>query len=41
MPFRIFKKRKTEYFFWENENWNKERIEHLTGIEFDKINLIK
>ena len=31
-PFRIFKKRKTEYFFWENEFWDKTRIEELTGI---------
>ncbi len=32
LPFRIFKKRKAEYFYWENEYWNKTRIEHLTGI---------
>lgn len=31
-PFRIFKKRKSEYFYWENENWNKEKIEKLTKI---------
>lgn len=34
IPFRIFKKRKTQYFFWENENWNKEKITKLTGIGF-------
>lgn len=33
-PFRIFKKRKTEYFFWENNLWSKNKIEELTGIEF-------
>ena len=31
LPFRIFKKRKEEYFFWENERWNKSKIEKLTG----------
>lgn len=31
-PFRIFKKRKFEYFYWENENWDKEKIEKLTKI---------
>ena len=25
-PFRIFKKRKTEYFYWENEFWDKNKI---------------
>ena len=29
-PFRIFKKRKSEYFHWENEFWDKIRIEELT-----------
>lgn len=33
LPFRIFKKRKTEYFYWENDDWNKERIEKLTQID--------
>ena len=33
-PFRIFKKRKSEYFFWENELWQKEAIAKLTGIKF-------
>ena len=32
-PFRIFKKRKTEYFIWENEFWDKTRIEELTRIK--------
>ena len=29
---RIFKKRKDQYFFWENELWTKKMIEGLTGI---------
>lgn len=32
-PFRIFKKRKTEYFYWENDFWNKSNISELTNIE--------
>lgn len=32
LPFRIFKKRKSECFYWENEDWNKERIQVLTGL---------
>lgn len=35
VPFRIFKKRKTKYFFWENEFWNRDEIEKLTGIYFE------
>ena len=35
MPTRIFKKRKEEYFFWENDFWDKCQIEKLTGILFD------
>ena len=31
-PFRIFKKRKDIYFHWENEHWDKEKIDKLTGI---------
>lgn len=31
VPFRIFKKRKNEMFYWENEFWNKEKIELLVG----------
>lgn len=33
LPFRIFKKRKTEYFYWENADWSKTEIQHLVGIE--------
>lgn len=32
-PFRIFKKRKTVYYYWENDFWNKEKIQKLTGVE--------
>lgn len=32
LPFRIFKKRKTEVFYWENENWDKEKIRNLVGL---------
>lgn len=32
LPFRIFKKRKTEYFIWENNFWTNKRISELTGI---------
>lgn len=32
-PSRIFKKRKTEYFYWENSFWNKEQIQKLVKIE--------
>ncbi len=31
IPFRIFKKRKNEYFCWENEFWSKADIAKLTG----------
>lgn len=30
-PFRIFKKRKSESFYWENEFWKKEQILKLTN----------
>ncbi len=33
IPFRIFKKRKTEVFYWENELWNKEKIMELVGCK--------
>ncbi len=33
-PYRIFKKRKSEYFVWENSFWKKEDMAGLTGIEF-------
>lgn len=32
--FRIFKKRKTQYFFWESPLWDKEKISNLTGVKF-------
>jgi len=31
-PFRIFKKRKDQYFYWENYFWSKKQIENLTSI---------
>lgn len=30
--YRIFKKRKDEYFYWESEFWNKEQIQKLVGM---------
>ncbi len=33
-PFRIFKKRKDQYFRWENVYWKFTDIERLTGISF-------
>ena len=33
-PFRIFKKRKSVYMYWENAFWSRSRIEALTGIVF-------
>lgn len=40
VPFRIFKKRKTDYFFDENEFWSYDDIVRLTGIlEIDKKDL--
>ncbi len=35
LPFRIFKKRKDEMFFWENEEWKQEDIEKLVGLELN------
>ena len=32
MPYRIFKKRKDEWFFWTNEFWDKDRILNLVGL---------
>ena len=32
--FRIFKKRKDEFFYWENSLWQKDKIENLVGINF-------
>lgn len=34
-PFRIFKKRKTIYYAWENEFWHKNKIQQLTGININ------
>ena len=31
-PYRIFKKRKDKYYHWENDFWNNDSIEKLTGI---------
>lgn len=31
-PWRIFKKRKQDYFYWENLFWSKSEIENLVGI---------
>jgi len=33
-PFRIFKKRKDQFFYWENPEWTKSDIEMLTGVSF-------
>ena len=33
VPFRIFKKRKDQFFYWENEYWSKEQIKSLTGCD--------
>lgn len=30
VPYRIFKKRKTEYFIWENDNWSEKNKNMLT-----------
>jgi predicted ABC-type ATPase len=32
VPYRIFKKRKTEYFWWTNDNWDEVSIKKLVGI---------
>jgi len=32
-PFRIFKKRKNEYFRWPNAYWSEEQIQNLTGVK--------
>lgn len=32
IPFRIFKKRKTEYFYWPNEFWSEEAIHRLVNL---------
>lgn len=35
LPFRIFKKRKTEYFYWENKYWPAKAIRGLVGYNMD------
>ncbi len=40
-PFRIFKKRKNEYFFWENEFWDESGIQALVGVNLKGANLEK
>lgn len=32
-PICIFKKRKSNYFYWENDFWNKEQIEALVNLK--------
>lgn len=32
VPFRIFKKRKTEYLFWPNEYWSESKIKELVKL---------
>lgn len=32
IPFRIFKKRKTEYFFWDNNEWSQDKTKKLVGL---------
>ena len=36
LPFRIFKKRKTEMFYWKNQFWSLEQIEKLTGTQAEE-----
>lgn len=31
VPFRIFKKRKEQFLYWENADWTREKIQKLTG----------
>lgn len=33
VPYRIFEKRKTEYFVWANDNWDEEAIKKLVGLK--------
>lgn len=33
IPFRIFKKRKVDFYMWENEYWDAEAIRNLTGVD--------
>jgi predicted ABC-type ATPase len=36
VPYRIFKKRKSEYFIWSNENWSEDSIRKLVGLSEGK-----
>lgn len=36
-PFRLFKKRKEQIFYWTNQYWNKDRIENLVGRSLDLV----
>ena len=38
-PFRIYKKRKNEHFIWENEFWDKKKIEDLVGMTSEQDDL--
>jgi predicted ABC-type ATPase len=35
-PFRIFKKRKEQFFYWESPEWTQHDIEILTGVLFSR-----
>jgi predicted ABC-type ATPase len=35
LPFRIFKKRKTEFFWWENDEWDEASIKKLVGLDLE------
>ena len=39
-PFRIFKKRKDVFFYWENRFWKEERIKQLTGVSSFEQNIV-
>jgi predicted ABC-type ATPase len=32
IPYRVFKKRKNEFFYWENDNWSEPSIRKLVGM---------
>ena len=33
VPYRIFKKRKSEYYVWDNEIWDTKAIRKLVGLD--------
>ena len=35
-PFRFFKKRKEQFFYWESPEWTQHDIEILTGVLFSR-----